>query len=680
MTLDRFAFFPNSPFDLYRPYMPSGDQPIAINKLVHGLENGLLKQVLKGVTGSGKTYTMANIIARFGKPTLILAPNKTLAAQIYSEMREFFPKNAVEYFVSYYDYYQPEAYIPKRDFFIEKDASINSHIEQMRLSATKSLLERRDTIIISTVSCIYAIGNPKDYLEMILVLRRGDYISRDKVIERLISMQYKRNNVKFSRGIFRIRGEVIDIFPAEHSERALRLKLIDEKIESIKIFDPLTSDIYQELTRFTVYPNSHHVIPYNKIVQAVESIKKELDEQTKILTEKGCHNEAQRLIQRTNFDIEMLQELGSCKGIENYSRHFSGIASGDPPPTLIDFLPIDSIMFIDESHITIGQINAMARSDYSRKEVLVRYGFRLPSALDNRPLHMKEFETRMRQCIFVSATPSNYEISCSDNIVEQIVRPTGLLDPIVEIRPASTQIDDLLGQILKHIRLKGRVLVITLTKRMSENLTNFLMGNGIKVRYLHSDIDTIERGEILRDLRLGTFDVLIGINLLREGLDIPEVSLVAILDADKEGFLRSSRSLIQIIGRAARNLNGYAILYGDNITNSMKFAIDETERRRAKQIEFNNKNNIIARGIYKTIHELIDGVMITPKKNKSSNKKLALSIKSEKSLSNEILRLEKKMMKHAHNLEFLQAANVRDSIIILKNRMNLSGKDNKNDF
>ncbi|MGV2908902.1 excinuclease ABC subunit UvrB [Achromobacter sp. AGC25] len=669
----RFVEYPDSPFQLYQPYPPAGDQPAAIDGLTQGVEDGLMFQTLLGVTGSGKTFTMANVIARMGRPALVLAPNKTLAAQLYAEMREFFPKNAVEYFVSYYDYYQPEAYVPTRDLFIEKDSSINEHIEQMRLSATKSLLERRDTIIVGTVSCIYGIGNPGDYHAMVLILRTGDQISRREILARLVAMQYTRNDAEFTRGVFRVRGESIDIFPAESAELALRLTLFDDEIESLELFDPLTGRIRQKLPRFTVYPGSHYVTPRDTVLRAIETIKEELRERVKRFVDDGHLVEAQRLEQRTRFDLEMLQELGFCKGIENYSRHLSGAAPGDPPPTLIDYLPSDALMFIDESHVTIGQLSGMYRGDRSRKETLVQYGFRLPSALDNRPLKLEEFETRMRQCVFVSATPAAYEKEHADNVVEQVVRPTGLVDPLVEVLPARTQVDDLLGQIKARVSVGERVLVTTLTKRMAEDLTDFLSEHGVKVRYLHSDIDTVERVEILRDLRLGTFDVLVGINLLREGLDIPEVSLVAILDADKEGFLRSERSLIQTIGRAARNLNGHAILYADRITDSMQRAMEETSRRRAKQLQFNIDNGITARGVQKAVRELIDGIVAPVQHDALEAAVPAEFLKDEKALARELKRLEKLMMDHARNLEFEQAAAARDALTALKQRVLLDG-------
>ena len=669
----RFVEYPGSPYQLFQPYPPAGDQPAAIDGLQQGIEDGLMFQTLLGVTGSGKTYTMANVIARLGRPALVLAPNKTLAAQLYAEMREFFPKNAVEYFVSYYDYYQPEAYVPTRDLFIEKDSSINEHIEQMRLSATKSLLERRDTIIVGTVSCIYGIGNPGDYHAMVLILRSGDQISRREILARLVAMQYTRNDAEFTRGVFRVRGESIDIFPAESAELALRLTLFDDEIESLDLFDPLTGRIRQKLPRFTVYPGSHYVTPRDTVLRAIETIKEELRERVKRFVDDGHLVEAQRLEQRTRFDLEMLQELGFCKGIENYSRHLSGAAAGEPPPTLIDYLPSDALMFIDESHVTIGQLSGMYRGDRSRKETLVQYGFRLPSALDNRPLKLEEFEVRMRQCVFVSATPAAYEKEHTDNVVEQVVRPTGLVDPLVEVLPARTQVDDLLGQIKARVSLGERVLVTTLTKRMAEDLTDFLSEHGVKVRYLHSDIDTVERVEILRDLRLGTFDVLVGINLLREGLDIPEVSLVAILDADKEGFLRSERSLIQTIGRAARNLNGHAILYADRITDSMQRAMEETSRRRAKQLQFNIDNGITARGVHKAVRELIDGIVAPVQHDALEAAVPAEFLKDEKALARELKRLEKLMMDHARNLEFEQAAAARDALTALKQRVLLDG-------
>jgi excinuclease ABC subunit B len=667
----KFVSFPGSPFQLHQPFPPAGDQPEAIARLVEGIEDGLSYQTLLGVTGSGKTYTMANVIARMGRPALVLAPNKTLAAQLYAEMREFFPNNAVEYFVSYYDYYQPEAYVPQRDLFIEKDSSINEHIEQMRLSATKSLLERRDTVIVGTVSCIYGIGNPNDYHAMVMTLRVKDRISQRDVLQRLVSMQYKRNETEFLRGTFRVRGDVVDIFPAEHAELAVRVELFDDEIESIQLFDPLTGRVRQKVPRFTVYPSSHYVTPRGTVLRAIEAIKDELRERLAFFNEQGRFVEAQRLEQRTRFDIEMLQELGFCKGIENYSRHLSGAAPGEPPPTLVDYLPADALMIIDESHVTIGQLGGMFRGDRARKETLVEYGFRLPSALDNRPLKFEEFESKIRQCVFVSATPSDYEARQSGQVVEQLVRPTGLIDPAIMVRPASSQVDDVLSEISLRVERKERVLVTTLTKRMAEELTDYLGEHGVKVRYLHSDIDTVERVEIIRDLRLGTFDVLVGINLLREGLDIPEVSLVAILDADKEGFLRSERSLIQTIGRAARNLNGTAILYADRMTDSMRRAIEETDRRRAKQVAFNAEHGILPRGVQKQIREMIDGVWDPQKARdelKAAEQQAQYGALTDKSATKEIKRLEKLMLEHAKNLEFEKAAQVRDQLALLKER------------
>lgn len=669
----QFVQYPNSPFQLYQPYAPAGDQPAAIAALNEGLSDGLMYQTLLGVTGSGKTYTMANVIARSGRPAIILAPNKTLAAQLYAEMREFFPKNAVEYFVSYYDYYQPEAYVPSRDLFIEKDSSINEHIEQMRLSATKSLIERPDTIIVGSVSCIYGIGNPTDYHAMVLTLRQGDEIGRQELLARLVAMQYERNDTEFERGMFRARGETIDIFPAEHAELALRVTLFDDEIERLALFDPLTGKVQQEVVRFTVYPGSHFVTPRETVLRAIDTIKAELKERLAYFTDQGMLVEAQRLEQRTRFDLEMMYEMGFCKGIENYSRHLSGAKAGDPPPTLIDYLPKNSIMFIDESHVTIGQIGGMYKGDRSRKETLVQFGFRLPSALDNRPLKMDEFEQRMPQTIFVSATPAAYEQTHADQVVEQVVRPTGLVDPIVEVRPATTQVDDVFGEITKRVALKERVLITTLTKQMAEDLSAFLAEHGVKVRYLHSDIDTVERVEIIRDLRLGVFDVLVGINLLREGLDIPEVSLVAILDADKEGFLRSERSLIQTIGRAARNLNGHAILYADRMTDSMRKAIDETERRREKQLRFNEEHGITARGVNKAVRDLIDGVMAPSQASTEALEAFDLDLlRDEKVLARELKRLEKQMMEQAKNLEFEAAAQTRDQLRRLKEQALIS--------
>ncbi|HQT30222.1 MAG TPA: excinuclease ABC subunit UvrB [Thiobacillus sp.] len=664
-----FVTFPNSPFRLFQPFPPAGDQPNAIEKLVEGIEDGLAFQTLLGVTGSGKTFTMANVIARLGRPALVMAPNKTLAAQLYSEMREFFPENAVEYFVSYYDYYQPEAYVPARDLFIEKDSSINEHIEQMRLSATKSLLERRDTVIVATVSAIYGIGDPSDYHSMILLLRVNEKMSQRDVITRLTQMQYERNDVDFSRGHFRVRGDVIDIFPAEHAETAIRVELFDDVVESLHQFDPLTGQILAKVARFTVFPSSHYVTPRETTLRAIEQIKVELRERLEWYYANGKLVEAQRLEQRTRFDLEMMAELGFCKGVENYSRHLSGRNAGDPPPTLIDYLAKDALMFIDESHVTVTQVGGMYKGDRSRKENLVDYGFRLPSALDNRPLKFEEFEGMMRQTVFVSATPAKYEAEHAGQVVEQLVRPTGLVDPLVEVRPVGTQVDDLMSEARKRIAVGERVLVTTLTKRMSEDLTDYLTEHGLKVRYLHSDIDTVERVEILRDLRLGVFDVLVGINLLREGLDIPEVSLVAILDADKEGFLRSERSLIQTIGRAARHLHGSAILYADKITESMRRAMDETSRRRIKQIAYNTEHGITPRGVVKRIKDIIDGVYdadASRQELKAAQIVAEYKVLDEKSLTKKIKKLEKDMADAAKNLEFEKAAELRDQLRDLK--------------
>ncbi|AMM14347.1 excinuclease ABC subunit B [Burkholderia sp. PAMC 28687] len=673
-TLDesKFITFEGSPFQLYQPYPPAGDQPTAIATLVEGIEDGLSFQTLLGVTGSGKTFTMANVIARMGRPAIVFAPNKTLAAQLYAEFREFFPRNAVEYFVSYYDYYQPEAYVPQRDLFIEKDSSINEHIEQMRLSATKSLLERRDVVIVATVSAIYGIGNPSEYHKMILTLRTGDKMGQRDIIARLIAMQYNRNEADFSRGSFRVRGDTIDIFPAEHAEMAVRVELFDDEIESMQLFDPLTGRVRNKIPRFTVYPSSHYVTPRDTVMRAIETIKTELRERLEFFHKDGKLVEAQRLEQRTRFDLEMLQELGFCKGIENYSRHFSGAAPGEPPPTLVDYLPPDALMLLDESHVLIGQLNGMYNGDRARKENLVDYGFRMPSALDNRPLKFSEFERKMRQAVFVSATPADYENRTSGQVAEQLVRPTGLVDPEIEVRPARSQVDDVLAEINERVKVHERVLVTVLTKRMAEQLTEFLADHGVKVRYLHSDIDTVERVEIIRDLRLGSFDVLVGINLLREGLDIPEVSLVAILDADKEGFLRAERSLIQTIGRAARNVNGKAILYGDNITDSMKRAIGETERRRTKQIAHNLAMGITPRGVTKRIKDIIDGVYNVDDARaelKEAQTRAKFEDMSEKQISKEIKRLEKQMMDHAKNLEFEKAAQTRDQLSLLRQRV-----------
>ena len=678
--------YPNSPFKLHQPFPPAGDQPTAIDGLVEGIEDGLMYQTLLGVTGSGKTYTMANVIAKAGRPAIVFAPNKTLAAQLYAEFREFFPQNAVEYFVSYYDYYQPEAYVPQRDLFIEKDSSINEHIEQMRLSCTKSLMERRDVVIVATVSAIYGIGNPNEYHKMILTLRHKDKVAQRDIIARLIQMQYSRNEMDFGRGTFRVRGDTIDIFPAEHAELAIRVEMFDDEIESLQLFDPLTGRVRQKIPRFTVYPGSHYVTPRSTVLRAIESIKAELRDRLEYFRKENKLIEEQRLEQRTRFDLEMLAEIGFTKGIENYSRHLSGSMPGEPPPTLVDYLPKDALMFMDESHVLVGQLSAMYNGDRSRKTNLVDYGFRLPSALDNRPLKFEEFEGKMRQTIFVSATPADYENSHADNVVEQVVRPTGLVDPQVIVRPALSQVDDLMSEINDRIKKDERVLVTTLTKRMAEQLTEYLSDHGIKVRYLHSDIETVERVEILRDLRLGTFDVLIGINLLREGLDLPEVSLVAILDADKEGFLRSERSLIQTIGRAARNLNGVAILYADHITDSMRRAIDETERRRAKQIAFNEANGITPKGVQKKIKEMIDGVYSNAAQKAMAEGAAGLAEAeaaakvegmSEKQISKEIKRLEKLMVDHAKNLEFEKAAQVRDQLHVLKQQaFGAPGADN----
>ncbi|MCD8338951.1 MAG: excinuclease ABC subunit UvrB [Burkholderiales bacterium] len=650
------------------PFDAAGDQPQAIEKLTEGIEDGYTAQTLLGVTGSGKTFTMANVIAKTGLPTLIMAPNKTLAAQLYAEMRDFFPKNAVEYFVSYYDYYQPEAYVPQRDLYIEKDSSVNDHIEQMRLSASKAVLERRDVIIVATVSAIYGIGAPESYTEMRLILKTGDKIDQKDLIAHLVRIQYQRNDTEFTRGTFRVRGDTIDVFPAEHSEMALRIQLFDDEIEDMYFFDPLTGKTMRRVSRFAIYPTSNYVTPRSEILRAIDSIKEELKEQEEFFLKEGKLVEAQRLKQRTLFDLEMLNELGFCKGIENYSRHLSGGKPGEPPPTLIDYLPKDCIMFFDESHVLLGQLGGMYRGDQSRKNTLVEYGFRLPSAKDNRPLRFDEFERKMRRAVFVSATPAKYELEHSSQIVEQVVRPTGLIDPEVEVRPASTQVDDILGEIKTRVPQGQRILITTLTKKMAEDLTDFLSDNGVKVRYLHSDIDTVERVEIIRDLRAGVFDVLVGINLLREGLDMPEVALVGILDADKEGFLRSERSLIQTIGRAARNVNGKAILYGDNITDSMKRAIEETNRRREKQQKFNEEHGITPKSVQKEIRNIIDGVY-----KEDQIDEAAAPVGCEdyekmdpKDLAKEIKKLEKTMYEHAKNLEFERAAEVRDKISLIK--------------
>ena len=667
-----FVRFDGSPFELFMPYPPAGDQPTAIEKLVEGLNDGELFQTLLGVTGSGKTFTMANVIARMGRPAIVFAPNKTLAAQLYSEFREFSPKNAVEYFVSYYDYYQPEAYVPQRDLFIEKDSAINEHIEQMRLSCTKSLLERKDVVIVATVSAIYGIGKPESYHQMVMTLRVGDKFGQRDVIAQLVRMQYQRNDMEFSRGKFRVRGDTIDVFPAEHSELAVRIELFDDEVEALMLFDPLTGRIRQKIPRFTVYPSSHYVTPREQVLAAVETIKEELRTRLAELVGKGKLVEAQRLEQRTRFDLEMLSEVGHCKGIENYTRHLSAAAPGEPPSTLTDYMPANALMFLDESHVMMGQLGGMYNGDRARKTTLVEYGFRLPSALDNRPLQLQEFEQRMRQTIFVTATPADYEKTHSGQVVEQLVRPTGLVDPEVEVRPATHQVDDVLQEIRIRVEKNERVLITVLTKRMAEQLTDYMTENGVKVRYIHSDVDTVERVEILRDLRLGTFDVLVGINLLREGIDLPEVSLIAILDADKEGFLRSERSLIQTIGRAARNVNGRAILYADRITNSMKLAMGETERRRTKQVAFNLAHGITPRTITKRIKDLIDGVYSekagqdAEKLAQATQQRERMEAMSEKDVAREIKRLEKLMLEHARNLEFEQAARVRDQLSILR--------------
>lgn len=666
-----FHTFPNSLYQLYQPFEPAGDQPQAIEKLTQGVNDGLKFQTLLGVTGSGKTYTMANVIARTGRPAIVMAPNKTLAAQLYSEFREFFPNNSVEYFVSYYDYYQPEAYVPSRDLFIEKDSSINEHIEQMRLSATKALLEREDSIIVATVSAIYGIGDPVDYHGMVLHVQQGEKIAQRDMISRLVGMQYDRNEFDFGRGTFRVRGDVIDVFPAENNETAVRISLFDDEVESITLFDPLTGQVFNKIPRYTVYPSSHYVTPRETTVRAMEKIKHELKDRVDFYIKTGKLVEAARIEQRTRFDLEMLNEIGFCKGIENYSRHLSGRNPGDPPPTLIDYLPANALMIIDESHVTVPQVGAMYKGDKSRKENLVDYGWRLPSALDNRPLKFEEFEQIMRQCVFVSATPSEYEAQHQQQVVEMIARPTGLVDPPVIVKPADTQVDDLLGEIKLRVAVGERVLATTLTKRMAEDLTDYLSEHGIKVRYLHSDIDTVERVEIIRDLRLGEFDVLVGINLLREGLDIPEVSLVAVLDADKEGFLRSERSLIQTSGRAARNLNGLVIFYANHITRSMKAAMDEMERRRGVQLAFNAANGIVPKGISKRIKDIIDGVYDKDealRERKVLQEQANYESLTEKQMAKELKRLEKAMHDSAKNLEFEKAADYRDQLKTLRTK------------
>ncbi|HET6802481.1 MAG TPA: excinuclease ABC subunit UvrB [Casimicrobiaceae bacterium] len=661
--------FPDSPYELHQPFAPAGDQPEAIDRLVEGLDDGLSFQTLLGVTGSGKTYTMANVIARSGRPALVLAPNKTLAAQLYSEFREFFPNNAVEYFVSYYDYYQPEAYVPSRDLYIEKDSSINEHIEQMRLSATKAILERPDCVIVATVSAIYGIGDPTEYHSMILHVRQGDRLTQRDAIRRLTEMQYQRAELDFKRGTFRVRGDVLDIFPAENAESAVRISLFDDEVESLQLFDPLTGHLRHKMARYTVFPSSHYVTGRQKVLDAIEGIKVELAMQKESFVGQMKLIEAQRIEQRTRFDLEMMAEIGFCKGIENYSRHLSGRQPGEPPPTLIDYLPSRALMFIDESHVTIPQVGGMYRGDRARKENLVNFGFRLPSALDNRPLCFDEFEHLLPQTIFVSATPADYEQKHAGQVVEQVVRPTGLVDPVLEVRPAATQVDDLLSEINLRIERAERVLVTTLTKRMAEDLTDYLGEHGVKVRYLHSDIDTVERVEIIRDLRLGEFDVLVGINLLREGLDIPEVSLVAVLDADKEGFLRAERSLIQTIGRASRHINGKAILYADRMTESMEAAIGETERRRAKQVAYNGRMGITPKGVEKRIKDMIDGVYDIDeerKEQKAAQVRAKYAAMPEKDLEKELRQIEKQMLDAAKNLEFERAAELRDRLYKLR--------------
>lgn len=668
--------FPNSKYQLHQPFPPAGDQPKAIDQLEQGIRDGLKYQTLLGVTGSGKTYTMANVIARLGRPAIVMAPNKTLAAQLYSEFREFFPNNSVEYFVSYYDYYQPEAYVPSRDLFIEKDSSINDHIEQMRLSATKALLEREDSIIVASVSAIYGIGDPQDYHAMVLHLKQGDKMPQRDAIEILIGMQYQRNDFDFSRGSFRVRGDVIDIFPAENNETAVRVSLFDDEVDSISLFDPLTGEIFNKIPRFTIYPKSHYVTTRETTLRAMETIKTELRERVDFFVKEQKLVEAQRIEQRTRFDLEMLNEIGFCKGIENYSRHLSGAKPGEPPPTLIDYLPQDALMILDESHVTIPQIGAMYKGDRARKSNLVDYGWRLPSAMDNRPLKFEEFERIMRQAVFISATPADYEKNHQQQVVEMIARPTGLIDPEIIVKPADTQVDDLLGEIKLRTELGERVLATTLTKRMAEDLTDYLSEHGIKVRYLHSDIDTVERVEIIRDLRLGEFDVLVGINLLREGLDIPEVSLVAVLDADKEGFLRSERSLIQTAGRAARNLNGKVIFYANSVTKSMKLAMDETNRRRTIQTAFNKEHGIEPKGVSKRIKDIIDGVYDMDegkRERKAAQEQANYESLSEKQLTKELKRIEKAMHDAAKNLEFEKAAEYRDQLKKLQEKMLILG-------
>ena len=664
--------FPNSSYQLHQPFPPAGDQPQAIEKLTQGIDDGMKFQTLLGVTGSGKTFTMANVIARTGKPAIVMAPNKTLAAQLYSEFKEFFPNNAVEYFVSYYDYYQPEAYVPSRDMFIEKDSSINEHIEQMRLSATKALLEREDCVVVATVSAIYGIGSPSEYHGMVLHIHVGRKNSQREIVDALIRMQYDRNDIDFGRGKFRVRGDVIDVFPSENSETAVRISLFDDEIDAIQLFDPLTGQIFNKIHNFRIFPSSHYVTAREATVNAIETIKEELRDRVSFYLAEQKLVEAQRIEQRTRFDLEMLNEIGFCKGIENYSRHLTGAKPGDPPPTLLDYLPENALLIIDESHVTVPQVGAMYKGDRARKENLVDYGFRLPSAMDNRPLKFEEFEKVMRQCVFVSATPSEYEKNHQQQVVEMIARPTGLLDPEITVKPADTQVDDLLGEIKKRVDVGERVLATTLTKRMSEDLTDYLTEHGVKARYLHSDIDTVERIEIIRDLRLGEFDVLVGINLLREGLDIPEVSLVAVLDADKEGFLRSERSLIQTAGRAARNLNGQVIFYANKITRSMKVAMDETDRRRGVQMAFNTANGIVPRGVTKSIKDMTEGMYDKDEaqRERSSMKEQAnFESLSEKQLTKELKRIDKAMHDAAQNLEFEKAAQYRDQLKKLKLRI-----------
>lgn len=667
-----------SQFELVTRFKPAGDQPEAIRQMIEGIEAGLSHQTLLGVTGSGKTFSIANVIAHVQRPTLVLAPNKTLAAQLYGEFKAFFPNNAVEYFVSYYDYYQPEAYVPSSDTFIEKDASINDHIEQMRLSATKALLERSDAIIVTTVSCIYGLGDPQSYLKMVLHVDRGDRLDQRELLRRLTGLQYTRNDMDFARATFRVRGDVIDIFPAESDLEAVRIELFDDEVESLSAFDPLTGEVIRKLPRFTFYPKSHYVTPRETLLDAIENIKLELKDRLDFLRVNNKLVEAQRLEQRTRFDLEMIMELGYCNGIENYSRYLSGRSSGEAPPTLYDYLPANALLVIDESHVSVPQVGAMYKGDRSRKETLVEYGFRLPSALDNRPMRFDEWEAISPQTIFVSATPGPYEAEHAGRVIEQLVRPTGLVDPQIEVRPALTQVDDLLSEITKSVAKEERVLVTTLTKRMAEDLTDYLADHGARVRYLHSDIDTVERVEIIRDLRLGVFDVLVGINLLREGLDMPEVSLVAILDADKEGFLRSERSLIQTIGRAARNLNGRAILYADNMTGSMERAIGETERRRNKQIAFNEANGIVPKGVFKDVKDILEGATVPGSRSKKrrgeakaaeESARYENELRSPSEITKRIRQLEEKMLAYARDLEFEAAAQTRDEIHKLRERL-----------